>query len=75
MERIVIEVDERVASAWRAASAKRKKEISMVVEAQVSKQLMKDGTEDYIQFLAELREKMANRGLTPEILDDIIKDD
>ncbi|MEX2564363.1 MAG: hypothetical protein WD431_00300 [Cyclobacteriaceae bacterium] len=54
---------------------KRKKEISMVVEAQVSKQLMKDSVEDYIQFLAELREKMAQRGLTPEILENIMKDD
>ena len=75
MERIVIEVDGQVAKAWRAASLARKKEISMAVEAQVSKQLVKESTEDYIRFLDELREKMAQRGLTQEILDDILKDD
>jgi hypothetical protein len=30
---------------------------------------------DIIQFLDELREKMAQRGLTQEILDDILKDE
>ncbi|WP_114752543.1 hypothetical protein [Pleomorphovibrio marinus] len=75
MERIVLEVDDMVAKAWKAASSKKKKEISIAVEAQVCKQLMKDSTEDYIQFLEELREKMAQRGLTQEILDEILKDE
>jgi hypothetical protein len=75
MERIVIEVDDKVAKAWRAASTKKKKEISINIEVQVSKQLMKDSAEDYIQFLEELREKMAHRGLTQEILDNILKDE
>jgi hypothetical protein len=29
---------------------------------------------DIIQFLNELREEMVNRGLTQQILDDILKD-
>lgn len=55
MERIVLEVDEKVAKAWRAASSKKKQEINMAVEMQVSKQLMKDSVVDYVQFLEELR--------------------
>lgn len=72
MERIVLEVDEKVAKAWRAASSKKKQEINMAVEMQVSKHLMKDSVVDYAQFLEELREKMAQRGLTQEILEDIL---
>jgi hypothetical protein len=75
MDRIILEVDEKVAKAWRAASTKKKDEIRITLEAQVSKQLMKDSMEDYVQFLEELRERMAQRGLTQEILDDILKTD
>lgn len=74
MKRIVIEVEDQIARAWRAASPAKKKEINLSLETQLSKQLSRDEIEDYKSFLVDLREKMASRGLTQELLDEILNE-
>ena len=78
MERIVIEVDEKLAKAWRRASDKKKKEIGNKFNISLAKELMnpslnKDNRE-YLEFLNELREEMSAKGLTQEELDEILND-
>lgn len=75
MEKIVLEVDDKVAKAWRTASAKLKQEIGSLMNKQIATIIDKKEEKDIIQFLDELREEMAGRGLTQEILDDILKDE
>ena len=82
MERIVIEVDERLARAWRSASDKKRKDIGNKFNLSLSRELMKqddgekdDKTDDYLCFLNELRNDMTNKGLTFNELDIILNDD
>jgi hypothetical protein len=75
MGRIVLEVDDKVAKAWRAASVKLKQEIGGVMNQQIAAIIDKKEETDIIQFLNEIRQEMAEKGLTQEILDDILKDE
>jgi hypothetical protein len=63
MERIVIEVDERLAKAWRKASDK------------LMNPSMNKADKEYLEFLNELREEMSAKGLTQEELDEILNDE
>jgi hypothetical protein len=74
MERIVLEVDDQVAKAWRMASVKLKQEIGGIMNKQIASIIDQKEEKDIIQFLNELRQEMAEKGLTQEILDDILKD-
>lgn len=78
MERIVIEVDKRLAKAWRNASEKKKKEIGNRINISLAKELMKptigENENEYLEFLNELRNEMQDLGLTQEKLDEILND-
>lgn len=74
MERIVIEVDEATAKKWGLASTKFKKEISENISVSLSKILNDTRKENFLAYLDELGEKMKQRGLTEETLNDILKD-
>ena len=74
MERIVIEVDDATAKKWRLASQKRKTRVSQQVNITLAKELA-DSKEDFLQYLDELRSTMKERGLTEEILEEILKDE
>ena len=74
MERIVIEVSPNVAKAWRKLPVKRKKEISQKAGAQIQKEVLENSAEEYISYLEQLRAKMADRGLTQEILYEILNE-
>jgi len=78
MERIVIEVDKRLAKAWRNASEKKKKEIGNRINISLAKELMKpslgENESEYLKFLNELRNEMQDMGLTQEKLDEILND-
>lgn len=74
MERIVIEVEPKVALAWRRLSAARRKEITNKVGVRIGKEVLENSREEYLAYLAELRTKMSERGLTQEILDDLLNE-
>jgi hypothetical protein len=74
MERIVIEVEPKVALAWRRLSPARKKEITSKVGLRIGKEVLESSKEDYLAYLNDLRNKMAERGLTQEILDEILNE-
>jgi hypothetical protein len=74
MERIVIEVEPKIALAWRRLSAARRKEITSRVSVRIGKEVFENSKEDYLAYLADLRAKMAERGLTQDILDQILNE-
>ena len=74
MEKIVIEVDEETAEKWRLASEKKRNEISQEMNLRIAKDLA-ESKEDFLQYLDELGAKMKERGLTEEILQDILNDE
>jgi len=75
MERIVLEVDDRIAKAWREAPSDKRREITNKINVRIGKELFDYDKDGFIQYLDQLRGAMAERGLTQEILDDILKDD
>jgi hypothetical protein len=74
MERIVIEVEPSIALAWRRLSASRRKDITNRVGVCIGKEVLENSKEEYLAYLTDLRTKMAERGLTQEILDDILNE-
>ena len=70
----MIEVSPNVAKAWRKLPVKRKKEISQKAGAQIQKEVLENSAEEYISYLEKLRAEMADRGLTQEILDEILNE-
>ena len=75
MERIVLEVDEKVAKAWRDAPSAKRRDITNKMNIRISKELFEYDKEGFIKYLDQLQDKMEERGLTQEILDDILKDE
>lgn len=75
MERIVIEVDAMTAKKWRLASEERRKKIAQKIDIRLAKELMIDATEEFKKFMDQLSATMEERGLTEEIVQDILKDD
>lgn len=75
MEKIVLEVDDRVAKAWRGASIKLKQEIGGIMNKQIAFIIEKKKEKDIFQFLSVLRNQMVERWLTQEILNNILKDE
>ncbi|GAA4785200.1 hypothetical protein GCM10023231_11290 [Olivibacter ginsenosidimutans] len=75
MERIVIEVDDKLAKAWRNASEQQKKTISNRVNVSLAKALGEDNTAEYLMFLSDLRKDMSAKGLTEAELNDILNEE
>jgi hypothetical protein len=75
MERIVIEVDEATGKKWNLAPSKFKKDISEKISESISKILDDNRKENFLAYLDEIGEKMKQRGLTEEIVNDILQGD
>lgn len=75
MERIVIEVSSNVARAWRKASVDKRKRLGNEVSVRIGKELLKGSKEEYLRYISELQQTMKERGLTQEILNEILNED
>jgi len=75
MERIELEVDDKVAKAWKAAPDNKKRDIANKINIRIGKELFDYDKDGFKLYLEQLRDNMAERGLTQEILDDILKDE
>lgn len=74
MDKIVLEVDNLLAKAWREASLEKRTEINNKVSVHIGKELFAYSKEDFLKYLDELRSKMAERGLTEEALEEILNE-
>ncbi len=75
MERIVIEVDDATAKKWRTTSSKFKKVISEKFVADIDFVTKNYKNEDFSAALDEIGERLAKRGLTEEIVNEILNSD
>lgn len=71
----MIEVDDRVAEAWRNAPESAREAIRSKINVSLARELIKDSTQDYNSFLQSLRSEMSSAGLTQDELDNIIRDE
>ena len=75
MERIVIEVDEATAKRWQRSSSKFKKIISEKFASDMDFVTKNYKNEDFSAALDEIGERLAQRGLTEEIVNEILNSD
>ncbi len=75
MEKIVIEVEDATAEKWRMSSPEKRNEIAQKIDVKLAKELMADSKAEFQVFVNDLRSKMQERGLTEEILNDILNDE
>ena len=75
MERIVLEVGDRAAKAWRDATTQKKKDIAGIIDSWLGNSLATNNKEAFIKYLDQLGDKMETRGLTQDILDELLKDE
>ena len=73
MDRIILEVDDQVAKNWRYSSEKKRKEVNSAVNKMLEIAFERKD-DDFIQFIKEVQDKAAERGLTEDILNDILND-
>jgi hypothetical protein len=74
MERIVLEVDDQTAKAWRNTSAKLREQIGKNLELVLNDSLNKSKEANFELLLQELRIEAAKNGLTEEILAQLLND-
>jgi hypothetical protein len=74
MERIILEVDDQVAKNWRYSSEKKRKEVNSTINKMLQIAFKRKGDDDFIQFIKEVQDKAAERGLTEDILNDILNE-
>ena len=75
MERIVLEVDDETAKAWRNTAAKLRSQISKSLELLLTDSLNKSKEANFELLLQEAREEAAKNGLTEEILEKLLNDE
>jgi ferritin len=74
MERIVLEVDDQVAKNWRYSSEKKRQQVSNTINKMLEIAFKRREDADFIQFVKEVQDKAAERGLTEDILNDILNE-
>lgn len=74
MNRIVIEVDDEVAKAYMQADKVRQKNISNVINGWLKKVVNGSSLSRYKQMLDTMSDEATAKGLTPEILEGLLKE-
>ncbi len=72
MERIVLEVDEAIAREWRYSSEKRRNEVANAISKFLKTAFKKKSEDDFLDFINEVQTKAEQRGLTENVLNDIL---
>lgn len=67
--------DETTGKKWRLSSPQQKEKISKKINIHLAKELMGDSNEEFKRYLDEIGKTMQERGLTEEILQEILKGD
>ncbi|MBS1519647.1 MAG: hypothetical protein JST50_01520 [Bacteroidetes bacterium] len=75
MERIVLEVDDETAKAWRNTSAKLRNQIGKNLEQILADSLSKAKEANFEMLLKNAREEAAKNGLTEEILNRLLDEE
>jgi hypothetical protein len=75
MDRILLEVDDKTAKAWRNTSGKLRKLIEEKVERFISESLENSRKANFELLLEDARREAAKNGLTEEILEKLLNEE
>jgi uncharacterized protein YihD (DUF1040 family) len=74
MDRIILEVDDQVAKNWRYSSEKKRQLVNNTINTLLQAAFERKEDTDFLQFIKEVQDKAAERGLTEDILNDILNE-
>lgn len=72
MGRIVLEVDEEVAKAWRNAPAEFRENLEKDLALQIAEKVRQPGKSDFFHYLDEVQAQTKANGLTEATLQDLL---
>ena len=75
MERIVLEVNEQTAKAWRNTSARLRNQIGKNLELILTDSLTKAREANFEMLLQDARKEAAKNGLTEDILNSLLNEE
>ncbi len=75
MERIELEVDESAGKLFREFSEQTRKQFGLAISLLLKKTAKNESSKEYTSFLDVIGNKALANGLTPEILDQLLKED
>jgi len=75
MERIVLELDGSLASAWNRVPVEIKKQFTRDIKARLEEQIRIAEKDEFEKALADIRQQAADNGLTPEILEELLNEE
>jgi len=74
MSTISIEVDEEIAKAYQAASAEQRRKVELLLKLQLQ-EIVSGPKKSLQQVMDEIGAEAQARGLTPEILESLLRDE
>ncbi|MHA4738549.1 hypothetical protein [Dyadobacter sp. MSC1_007] len=75
MERIVLEVNEEVAKAWRNSPVQFRERVEKDLEFQIAEKIRQAERNNFFQLLDEVQQRAETKGLTPEKLANLLNDE
>jgi predicted house-cleaning noncanonical NTP pyrophosphatase (MazG superfamily) len=75
MERIVLELDDKVAKAWHAYPLQKKQKLQKEIEARLADNIRKEEKEEFLQYLEVIQKSAEENGLTQEILEQLLNEE
>lgn len=75
MERIVLEVNDELAKAWRNAPPQFREELEKDLENQISERIRQAERENFFRLIAEVQDEAKKRGLTHDKLESLLNGD
>jgi hypothetical protein len=75
MERIILEVNNEVAKAWRNAPSQFKEKLEKDLELRIAKKIKEAEMNNFFELLDKVQEKASERGLTQETLEKLLNEE
>lgn len=74
MERIILEVNNEIAKAWRNAPSQFKEEMERDLQFRIAQKIREAERNNFFEFLDKVQKKTSERGLTQETLEKLLNE-
>jgi hypothetical protein len=74
MERIILEVDDQIARAWRSSPASFREEMEKDLTFRITQKVREAERDKFFQYLDKVQESTAQKGLTQEALEKLLNE-
>lgn len=74
MERIILEVNNEIAKAWRNAPSRFKEELEKDLQLRLTQKIREAEKNNFFEFLDKVQKKTSERGLTQETLEKLLNE-